>query len=79
MSLQYNPATAIQLLKRSDPVMSDLIGRVGPYCIDTEFELSPFEALLRAIVYQQLAGKAAAAIHARVLSLFRGRLHLENC
>jgi 3-methyladenine DNA glycosylase/8-oxoguanine DNA glycosylase len=47
--------------------MADLIGRVGPYCIDTEFELSPFEALLRAIVYQQLAGAAAAAQSLRTL------------
>ena len=33
---------------------------------------SPFEALLRAIVYQQLSGRAAGAIHARVLELFDG-------
>ena len=31
---------------------------------------TPFEALLRAIVYQQLSGRAAGAIHARVLALF---------
>ena len=29
-----------------------------------------FEALLRAIVYQQLSGRAAGAIHTRVLALF---------
>lgn len=33
---------------------------------------SPFEALARNIVYQQLNGTAAAAIHARVLALFGG-------
>jgi len=42
--------------------------------METEFELSPLEALLRAIVYQQLTGKAAAAIHGRVLALFRGKV-----
>ncbi len=72
MSLSYKPATAKQYLKRHDPVMADLIQRVGHFNIETEFELSPFEALLRAIVYQQLHGRAAATIHGRVLALFRG-------
>jgi DNA-3-methyladenine glycosylase II len=31
---------------------------------------SPFEALLESIIYQQLHGKAAAAIHARLLASF---------
>ena len=35
---------------------------------------SPFEALLEAIIYQQLNGKAAAAILGRLLNLF-GDLH----
>jgi DNA-3-methyladenine glycosylase II len=34
----------------------------------------PFGALLRAIVFQQLAGKAAAAIHGRVRALVEGDL-----
>jgi DNA-3-methyladenine glycosylase II len=34
----------------------------------------PFGALLRAIVFQQLAGKAAAAIHGRVRALVHGDL-----
>jgi len=72
MSLQYKPNTAKQYLKRHDPVMADLIKRVGHFKIETEFELSPFEALLRAIVYQQLTAKAAGAIHGRVLKLFKG-------
>jgi len=72
MALQYKPTTAKQYLQRHDPVMADLIKRVGHFDIETEFELSPFEALLRAIVYQQLSGKAAGTIHGRVLKLFRG-------
>ena len=32
--------------------------------------LSPFEALVESIIYQQLHGKAAAAIHARMLDSF---------
>jgi len=50
--------------------MAELIKRVGPFKMATEFELSPFEALLRVIVHQQLSTKAAAAIHARVTALF---------
>lgn len=46
--------------------------RVGAFRIETEFELSPFEALLRAIIYQQLTGKAAGSIHTRFIALFRG-------
>jgi len=70
MSLQYKPETARRRLKNADPVMAQLIKRVGPFKLETEFELSPFEALLRAIVHQQLSMKAAAAIHGRVTALF---------
>lgn len=54
--------------------MADLMQRVGRLTIEAEaeFDVSPFEALLRAIVYQQLSGKAAGSIHARVLTLCRG-------
>ena len=39
-------------------------------------ELSVYESLLRAIVYQQLSGKAAGTIHGRFLKLFQtGRPH----
>jgi len=72
MALQYKPQTARNVLKGHDPVMADLLKRVGAFRIETEFELSPFEALLRAIIYQQLSGKAAGSIHTRVLKLFRG-------
>jgi len=70
MSLQYKPETARRRLKNADPVMARLIKRVGPFKMETEFELSPFEALLRAIVHQQLSMASAAAIHKRVTALF---------
>jgi len=70
MTLQYKPETARRRIKNADPVMAQLIKRVGPFKLETEFELSPFEALLRAIVHQQLSIKAASAIHARVTALF---------
>ncbi len=77
MSLQYKPATARRWLKKADPVMADLILRVGPFRMQTEFDLSPFEALLRAIIYQQLNGKSANAIHSRIQSLFCGEITAE--
>lgn len=74
MSLQYKPETARRRLKNVDPVMASLIKRVGPFKMQTEFELSPFEALLRAIVHQQLSLASAAAIHERVTKLFNGEI-----
>lgn len=52
-----------------DPVLSDLIKRVGPFSLQLTPTGSLFEALLRSIVYQQLHGKAAATIHGRVLTV----------
>jgi len=43
--------------------------QAGPFRLKPQALHSPFEALAEAIIYQQLAGKAAAAIHARVKSL----------
>jgi DNA-3-methyladenine glycosylase II len=46
--------------------------RAGPFAMQIRKLHDPFEALARNIVFQQLHGKAAAAIHARVLVLFGG-------
>lgn len=45
----------------------------------TKFEKSkdPYRALVRAVVFQQLSGKAAATIHGRMLALFPGQDHPE--
>lgn len=66
---RYDPAEAVAHLRAHDDVLAALIDRAGPF----ELKLLPadslFEALLRSIVHQQLHGKAAATIHARVLAL----------
>ena len=59
-------------MRAADPVMGDLIGRVGPFALELHPARSLFEALLRSIVYQQLHGKAAATIHGRVRALLAG-------
>ncbi|HZK77311.1 MAG TPA: DNA-3-methyladenine glycosylase [Gemmatimonadaceae bacterium] len=60
---------AIEHLKKIDPVMVDVIARVGRCTLEPRAEWTHFDALVRSIVYQQLSGKAAATIHGRVLTL----------
>lgn len=52
--------------------MAGLIERIGPYRMQPSTHLSPFEAVARSIVYQQLSNKAAATIYGRVEALFGG-------
>lgn len=56
-----------------DPHFGPLVRRVGPVLLRAPNE-TPFQALTRAIVYQQLAGKAAATIHGRVVEALEGRI-----
>ena len=53
--------------------MGRLIKRVGKVSLRDPLEDS-FAALVRSVMYQQLAGAAAAAIHGRFLKLFTGAL-----
>jgi DNA-3-methyladenine glycosylase II len=57
-------------LSLSDPVLARIIGQVGPVKIVLRPER--FQALGRAIIFQQLAGKAALAIYNRVVALHPG-------
>ena len=57
-------------LARVDPRLGALIERVGPYALGADRGPDHFGALAQSIVYQQLAGKVAATIHARFLALF---------
>jgi DNA-3-methyladenine glycosylase II len=57
-------AAATAALARHDPVIRRLMRQVGP-CRLRPPESSAFAALTRAIIYQQLAGRAASAIHYR--------------
>ncbi|SRR5579872_2615025 len=58
---------ALNHLKKSDPVLAGIIERVGPYRMN--YGIPAFEHLAESIVYQQLNGKAAATIFARVEAL----------
>lgn len=65
--LRFKPDEALAHLRKGDPVLGALIDRIGPFALEMKVADSLFEAMLRSIVYQQLHGKAAATIHARVL------------
>ena len=68
----FDAGAAVDALRRSDPALARAIDTFGPFAMRRQAMRTPFEALLRAIVYQQLSGRAAGAIHARVLALFEG-------
>jgi DNA-3-methyladenine glycosylase II len=63
---------ARRALMRRDPRLSALIKRVGPCLLPAARTRHPFAALVRAVIAQQLSGKAAATIHDRVVALVGG-------
>lgn len=64
---------ALAHLRRTDERIARVIESVGPCRFTHRAEGTHFDALLRAIVYQQLSGKAASTILGRVLALYDGR------
>jgi DNA-3-methyladenine glycosylase II len=57
-------------LSKADPILARIIAEVGPVGIQPRRER--FQALARAIIFQQLAGAAANAIYGRFVGLFPG-------
>ena len=68
--LPFDAAFALDYLRDADPALAKLIETVGPFRMQIRRAPSIFIALAEAIVYQQLNGKAAAAIFARLRALF---------
>jgi 3-methyladenine DNA glycosylase/8-oxoguanine DNA glycosylase len=69
---------AIAHLTNADPILGQVIRRVGQFRLSPRAEGTHFDAVCRSIIYQsiiyqQLSGKAAATIHSRVLDLYGGR------
>jgi DNA-3-methyladenine glycosylase II len=62
-------AAAAAELARRDPALARLIGVLGPPALRPPLE-GYFAALVRSISFQQLAGRAAAAIHGRFVANF---------
>jgi DNA-3-methyladenine glycosylase II len=61
---------------REDPAFGWLVEHVGPVRLRSAAR-DPFAAILAAIVYQQLAGKAARTIHERVVTALGGEVRPE--
>jgi DNA-3-methyladenine glycosylase II len=69
-----NPfAEATQFLSQLDADWALLIQQVGPCVFPPITEREPYEALMRAVAYQQLHPKAGDAILARLLNQFLGQ------
>jgi DNA-3-methyladenine glycosylase II len=68
---------AIDEVGARDPVLASLVARVGPLRHRPRDPDGPFAALVRAIVFQQLAGRAAQAIYGRLRTAVGGSLTPE--
>jgi len=64
-------SAAARILAERDPVIARLLEQTGPPRLRRASE-SHFGTLVQAIVYQQLAGRAAAAIHGRLIAALDG-------
>jgi DNA-3-methyladenine glycosylase II len=71
-------STAIAEVAGIDPVLARLVEAAGPIRYRPRDPDGPFGALVRSIVFQQLAGRAANAIHGRVRALVDGPLTPES-
>ncbi len=64
-------AVAIATLKQADPILAAVIDRCGPCTLDQDQRSGDvLDSLCRSIIYQQLSGKAAAAIQKKFLALY---------
>jgi DNA-3-methyladenine glycosylase II len=66
----FDTDEAVRYLSAADSTLGRLIKKAGPFRMQQRTMHNPFEALSRNIIFQQLHGKAAEAIHRRVLELF---------
>jgi DNA-3-methyladenine glycosylase II len=70
------PAAAL-ILSEQDPVLRRLVTEAGPPRVSRPTQ-THFAALVRSILYQQLAGAAAAAIHRRLVAALSDEITPER-
>ena len=70
-------ADAAGILSARDPVLRRLVADAGPPRMRPPAE-THFAALVRSVLYQQLAGAAAAAIHGRLIDALGGEVTPER-
>ena len=68
-----NHRKAINHLRKVDPVMAEVIAVVGRCDLEPRADGTHFDAVMRAIIFQQLSGQAAGTIHRRFKELYGGR------
>lgn len=78
LDLEGAPLDRLALLTLADPRLGKHIAKVGPCGLEVKHPISVFAALARSIVYQQLTGKAAGTIFARVQALYPDGLRAEH-
>jgi DNA-3-methyladenine glycosylase II len=61
---------ALRHLSEADPILGELIAKVGPCGLKPDRSRAPFEALIHAVAHQQLNGNAAKTILSRFIALF---------
>src|ERR1043166_1787414 len=68
---------ALAHLRTADPVLGEIIDRVGPF--QMKRRSNRFQALVRAIIFQQISGSAGQSILRRLDRLLRpGKITAEN-
>jgi DNA-3-methyladenine glycosylase II len=72
----FDLPTATEVVTAADPQLASFVRRAGPY-ESRPGDGDPFASLARAIVFQQLAGRAAAAIHRRFVAAIGGTVTAE--
>src|SRR5258707_14410249 len=68
---------AAEILSERDPVLRRLVAEAGPPQVTPSTE-THYEAWVSAILYQQLAGAAARAIHGRLIAALGGEVTPER-
>jgi len=68
-TLPFDLAAAMSHLSAKDEKLAELISATVQFALDESAASSPYEALLEAIAYQSISGKAAATIYGRVEAL----------
>jgi DNA-3-methyladenine glycosylase II len=74
---KVSPAEAATILAERDPIIARLVAELGPPSFPRPTE-THFAALVRPIIYQQLAGPAARAIHGRMVAALGGEVTPEG-
>lgn len=72
-NLPFDWPTAARHVSAADPHLARVIAACGDARLDLRRVGTPFHSLARAIIYQQLSGKAANTIHNRLLDQFSRR------